>query len=85
MNFIPRRTFGNWLVNPATPSAKLDAIEVEAAGLARGLQVQILNVSTDAEIDAVFAYLAQSRADVVIATDWPRSITRATSSPLEAS
>jgi putative ABC transport system substrate-binding protein len=58
------------LVNPATPSAKLDASEVQPAGIARGLQVEIVNVSADAEIDAAFADLARRRVGaVLIGTD----------------
>ena len=58
------------LVNTATPSARLDAMEMETAGRTRGLQVQILYASTEAEIDAAFADFAQRRTDaVLIGTD----------------
>jgi ABC-type uncharacterized transport system substrate-binding protein len=57
------------LVNPVAPSAKLDAMEMENAGRARGLQVRTLNVSTDGEIDAVFASLAHRTDAVLIGTD----------------
>jgi putative tryptophan/tyrosine transport system substrate-binding protein len=58
------------LVNPGTPSEKLDAVEIEA--ISRSWTVSsasVIKVGTDAEIDSVFADLAARKAAVVIGTD----------------
>ncbi len=58
------------LVNPGTPSAKLDAAELESSGGARrNGRWSILNASTLADIDKVFAELADRKAAAVIGTD----------------
>jgi putative tryptophan/tyrosine transport system substrate-binding protein len=55
------------LVNPAVSLPTVETIlrEVEAAARAMGLQVQILNVSTNREIDAAFAALVRERVDAL--------------------
>jgi putative tryptophan/tyrosine transport system substrate-binding protein len=54
------------LVNPAnTVAAQTTLREVEAAGRAMGLQVQIFNASTSREIDAAFAAFGRERPDAV--------------------
>jgi putative ABC transport system substrate-binding protein len=62
----PNATTLALLVNPASPSAKLDATELEAAGRTRGLRIQILNAGTRTEIDTAFAGLAQRGIDAVL-------------------
>jgi putative ABC transport system substrate-binding protein len=59
------------VLNPGTPSAKLDAAEMAAAAPASGnASVRILNAGTDAEIDAVFAELGKNgTAGAVVGTD----------------
>src|SRR6516164_1232447 len=54
------------LVNPAnTANAQITLREVEAAGRAMGLQLQIFNASTSREIDAAFAAFGRERPDAV--------------------
>jgi putative tryptophan/tyrosine transport system substrate-binding protein len=54
------------LVNPANASAASTLQEVQPAGPAIGLQIQmILNASTIGEIDAAFATLARERPDAL--------------------
>jgi putative tryptophan/tyrosine transport system substrate-binding protein len=55
------------LVNPGTPSAKLDSSEIKTAGA--GPPVSVINASTDAEIDAIFADLAARKTAAIIGTD----------------
>jgi putative ABC transport system substrate-binding protein len=57
------------LVNPgsALSGSYLKDLQVGAAGL--GLHVEILNASTDAEIDAAFANLSQQRSVLLVSTD----------------
>jgi putative ABC transport system substrate-binding protein len=54
------------LVNPANAAnAQVTLREVEAAGRAMGLQIQIFNAATSREIDAAFAAFARGRPDAV--------------------
>jgi putative tryptophan/tyrosine transport system substrate-binding protein len=54
------------LVNPAnTENAQITLREVEAAGRAMGLQIQIFNASTSREIDGAFAAFGRERPDAV--------------------
>ena len=52
------------LVNPANaPNAETTLRDVDAAGRAIGLQVQVVGASTSREIDAILATLAHERPD----------------------
>ncbi len=58
------------LVNPGTPSEKLDTVEIETISRTwSASSVSVIKVGTDAEIDSVFADLAVRKAAVVIGTD----------------
>ena len=58
------------VVNPGTPSAKLDSEEIEAVNHAGDAPVMsIMKASTDREIDSVFAELAARRVAAVIGSD----------------
>jgi ABC-type uncharacterized transport system substrate-binding protein len=58
------------LVNPAnTANAQITLREVETAGRAMGLQIQIFNASTSREIDAAFAAFGRERPDVFVGQD----------------
>src|SRR5215831_5785671 len=54
------------LVNPTSPNlAEPISKDMQAAGRALGQQIHVLNASTEGEIDAAFATLAQLRGAVV--------------------
>ena len=54
------------LVNPANARMRRSTLrEVEAAGRAMGLQIQIFNTATSREIDAAFSAFARGRPDAV--------------------
>jgi len=54
------------LVNPANaPSAEAALRDIPAAARALGLQIQLLNASTNREIEAAFATLVRDRADAL--------------------
>ena len=58
------------LVNPANPNAEAMSRDVEAAARAMGLQTQIYNAGTIAEIDAAFATFVRERPDALfVGTD----------------
>lgn len=63
---MPAATVVALLVNPTYPSSDIIVKDIEAAALARSLQLQILRASTDAEIEAAFAGFAQLKAGVLI-------------------
>jgi putative ABC transport system substrate-binding protein len=54
------------LVNPTNaPSTESTLRDVQEAARAIGLQIQILNASTNREIEAAFATIAHNRADAL--------------------
>jgi putative ABC transport system substrate-binding protein len=58
------------LVNPAAPYVVLEAEDARAAVRAHGQKLEIMQASTQRDIDASFAAIAQKRIDaVLIATD----------------
>ena len=58
------------LVNPAAPYVVQEAEDARAAAHAHGQQLEIMQASTQRDIDATFAAVAQKRNDaVLIATD----------------
>jgi putative tryptophan/tyrosine transport system substrate-binding protein len=59
------------LVNPNYPVTETDLKEVQAAALAIGLQVSVLNASSEHEIDAAFATLAQGRIKAILVQNEP--------------
>src|SRR5262249_11134028 len=56
------------LVNPANATSTVTTVmrEAEAAARAMGLQIQVLNASTSAEIDSAFAALVRQRPDALL-------------------
>jgi putative ABC transport system substrate-binding protein len=65
------------LVNPANPArAESHGKEVESAGRAMGLQIQIFNVGTSREINAAFTTLARERPDALLIGPDPFLTTR---------
>jgi putative tryptophan/tyrosine transport system substrate-binding protein len=56
-------------VNPSNPNAELNAREAQDAARTLGLQLHVLNVSTDRDIDAAFATLIQRRGALSIDGD----------------
>jgi len=53
------------LVNPTNPTAEMTLRDVEPAGRARGLQIQVFNAGTSREISAAFATFVRERPDAV--------------------
>jgi ABC-type uncharacterized transport system substrate-binding protein len=69
---VPNATVIAVLVNPTNPNrAESAAKDMEAAGRALGQAVHILNASTEGEIDAAFASLAQLRAGALMVVGDP--------------
>jgi len=54
------------LVNPKFPLALVEARDMQAAALSRGLQLSVLNASTQSEIDTAFAGLVGHKTDALL-------------------
>src|SRR5215471_15422652 len=59
------------LVNPTSPAAETVSRDAQLAARALGQTVHILNASTESEVDAAFARLAQLRAGALLVTNDP--------------
>jgi putative ABC transport system substrate-binding protein len=64
------------LFNPTGPNTESIARDLEAARRAMGLQIHILNASTNIEIDAAFAALASDRPDALFVAPDPLFFSR---------
>src|ERR1700730_600682 len=74
---LPAATRVAVLVNPANAAHTETLLrDVEAAGRVIGLQIQIVNASTNREIDAAFAGLARERVDALFVFPDPFFISR---------
>jgi len=63
---VPEVRIVGLLVNPNSPTAAPTIRDASEAARAKGVQLHILNASTESEIDAAFVALIGLRADVVI-------------------
>jgi putative tryptophan/tyrosine transport system substrate-binding protein len=63
---LPNATTIAILVNPNYLDTPTEVSDVQAGGRSLGLQINVLNASTEKEIDAAFASLVQRRADALI-------------------
>ena len=63
---MPTATTIGFLVNPSNPLSQTMIADALAAGRATGVQVHIVNASTEDDFDKVFATLAELRARVLV-------------------
>src|SRR5262245_16134026 len=63
---VPNTTAIAMLINPSFPTALSEARGVQAAARALGIQINVLNASTEREIDAAFGNLMQQKAGALI-------------------
>jgi putative ABC transport system substrate-binding protein len=54
------------LVNPKNPNAEPDGIEIQEAGRILGVRIELVNASSERELDDVFAKLRELRADALM-------------------
>lgn len=64
--FAPKVKVVPMLVNPTSPDAVPELRDVQAAALAMGLEIRVLNASTPNEVDAAFAALAEQHPEVLL-------------------
>jgi putative ABC transport system substrate-binding protein len=65
-DLLPQATVIAALLNPASQSAEVQAKELQAAGDAIGLRVQITHASNDQEIEQVFATLGKQQIGAIM-------------------
>jgi len=65
-DLIPKATIIGLLLNPNDPRAETQSGDMQEAAHALGLQIHIVNASTEGEIDSAFATLARLRAGALI-------------------
>jgi ABC-type uncharacterized transport system substrate-binding protein len=65
-DLIPRATIIGLLVNPTDPRAETQTRDMQEAAHALGLQIHLLNASTEGEINTAFASLPQLRAGALL-------------------
>jgi putative ABC transport system substrate-binding protein len=67
---VPNATAIGMLVNPKFPTASAEAREVQDAARSRGIQSNLLNASTESEIDAAFTTAVEQRnGALIVGTD----------------
>jgi putative ABC transport system substrate-binding protein len=60
---VPKAAAIGFLVNPTNPNAETDTKEAQEATRTLGLQLRVVNASTEHDIDAAFASFIQQRVD----------------------
>jgi putative ABC transport system substrate-binding protein len=65
-DLIPAARIIGFLVNPADPRTETQTTEMQEAAQALGLQIHVLNASTDAEIDTAFERLPEPRPGALV-------------------
>jgi putative ABC transport system substrate-binding protein len=68
---MPKVAVVPMLVNPNNVNAAPDISDVQAAAAVMGIQVRVLNASSEQEIDAVFESAAQSKAGALLVNPDP--------------
>jgi len=63
---VPSATTVALLINPTNPIAETQSRDLQAAALKLGLQLHVLNASTERDFDAVFAKLHELRVDALM-------------------
>jgi putative ABC transport system substrate-binding protein len=63
---VPTATLIAVLVNPSNPTSEDQLKELQEAARALGLQILVVNASTERDFDAVFATLVQQRAGALV-------------------
>jgi ABC-type uncharacterized transport system substrate-binding protein len=59
---VPNITAVAMLINPKFPTASAEAREVQDAARVLGIQMNLLNASTESEIDAAFTTVVEQRS-----------------------
>jgi putative tryptophan/tyrosine transport system substrate-binding protein len=68
---VPTAAVVAYLVNPSNPTAEIYAKEATTAASALGIQVRVLNASTEKDLDGAFAALAELKAGGLVVIGEP--------------
>ena len=68
---VPTASVVGALMNPARPGAETQLRDVQEAASALGLQIAVLNASSEREIETAFATLVQQRAGALLVASDP--------------
>lgn len=63
---VPKATVIGFLVNPNNPAEEPEAKDVEAAARALGVRLQVMNTSSERDIDSAFSTLIERRASALV-------------------
>src|SRR5262249_24501466 len=66
---LPQAKTVAFLVNPTNPNMESDTKEIEEAGHALGIEVQVLKASGESDIEPVFVALARSKPEALIVSN----------------
>src|SRR5262245_1801365 len=73
---VPSSTAIGLLVNPANPVSESQTRDVQAAAVALGFKLPVLNASSESDIAAAFASFVQQRVDAVLVGSDPFFLSR---------
>jgi len=65
-DLVPQVATIGLLVNPNNPNAADDGKEIQEAGKSVGVRIEIVNASSERELDQAFAKIHQLRADALM-------------------
>jgi putative tryptophan/tyrosine transport system substrate-binding protein len=63
---VPSATVIGFLVNPTNPTSESQTSDVQAAARAHGIELLILNASSERDLDAAFTSFVQQRVNAII-------------------
>jgi putative tryptophan/tyrosine transport system substrate-binding protein len=64
------------LVNPSFPGAKIQLRDAQKAARERGIRIQVLNASSEHDLDTIFATLVQQRVGSLVVSPNPMFMNR---------
>jgi putative ABC transport system substrate-binding protein len=76
LDLVPKARAISMLVNPTNPDTSTEVQDAQAAAIANGRQLNPVNASTEAEIDAAFALIGAQHAEALIVGSDPFFLTR---------
>ena len=68
---VPTASVIGILVNPNSPNAEAETVEMQEAARAIGLQVQVLNARTERDLEVVLKVAAQAQIDALVVSSDP--------------
>jgi ABC-type uncharacterized transport system substrate-binding protein len=68
---IPTAAVIGYLVNPASPTAEAESTDARTAARGLGIDLHVLNASTEPDLDAAFASLVQLHVNAVVVAGEP--------------